>query len=536
MLRIYTRDWFFNAGIVGFLLIFGEALEDIYNEIKVGPNYIEFDETILDGFKARFNKYLIKYFVTGSLLDELINSLGTEEVKRLEENNWESANFKLLRKIFSEIGINSLDDLKKNRAQAAEKLKNARKERYFDAADETCELITSRYSKFLGSNSVQVWVKDAEGNKIKTSDYSVILNTIEECALKILSPNNENTANCAMCGSSGAEYEYISTVNVMGGIGDALRSWKQRSVFICPKCKLIYACAFVALTKSGNTVYYFANINTSVKKLFEYNAQLRSIEESARDLAGYLKKLIELEGLDAERRKKSSFQFIRAERNDIIGRPGYNLFQYHITPKQIAFLNKFKPPLGFYKFDEKKSVYLGSEWLEKAMLITLSYADLMHLFQAAIRKKTGNVSLSYAVRYVAEFYRYLAGGNMNGKQKIYTNKIVNCGIVTGKKAKQCGRQTEFESLAYSLLNSLKTENINEFLNIYMRFLMSNGLSPEFPVEILANKDKFVQYGYAFLAGLLQEDRPDNAGKEEVANLRRKNNEQTLDTFNPISRA
>jgi CRISPR-associated protein Cst1 len=524
MLNIYLRDWFFNAGIVGFLSIFGETLEEVKeNGINIYQNYIEFDEKILKDFRTRFNKHLLKYFITDNLLDELINSLENEEkVKKFKSTDWDSANFKLLRKLFSSVGIGSLDDLKAKRVSAVEILRNAKKNKYFDTAAESYDLITSRFINFLGSNSVQVWVTDGD-KKIKKADHTVILNALDECTAKIAYPDRNAHAFCAMCGGVGAEYEYNSTASAMGGLGDSFRSWRQQDILICPKCRLVYACGFIALSKARNAVYYFADINTSVKKLFEYNMQLKHIEENAKSLAGYVEKLIELEKLDINRRDKSSFQFIRTDKNDMLGRPGYNLFQYHITPKQVEFLNKFNPPSGNYRYDEKKTIYLRADWLEKVMLLSLSYNDLAQLFQASVRKKINNVFLSYAVRYVAAFYKHLRGADMS--EKINTEKkeidVVGWGIATGAKAKQYvekakphGEKAEFENLAYSLLTSLKTENINEFLNIYMRFLMSYKLSPEFPVGILKDKDKFVQYGYAFLAGLLQGDRTDNDKKDD----------------------
>lgn len=50
--KIYLRDWYFNAGIIGFLTIAadGKGLDGI-SSLAVGKNYIEFDNDIFDGFE-----------------------------------------------------------------------------------------------------------------------------------------------------------------------------------------------------------------------------------------------------------------------------------------------------------------------------------------------------------------------------------------------------------------------------------------------------------------------------------------------------
>lgn len=70
--RIYLNEWFFNAGIVGFLRIL-ENNND--NFVKINKNYIEFDTANL----KNFHKYYFKYFFD-------TYNLGKKTIGKIEES------------------------------------------------------------------------------------------------------------------------------------------------------------------------------------------------------------------------------------------------------------------------------------------------------------------------------------------------------------------------------------------------------------------------------------------------------------------
>ena len=68
--KIYLRDWYFNAGIIGFLTIAanGRRLENI-SSLSIGENFIEFDSDIFEGFEEKFIKHaFLKFFNTQAYL------------------------------------------------------------------------------------------------------------------------------------------------------------------------------------------------------------------------------------------------------------------------------------------------------------------------------------------------------------------------------------------------------------------------------------------------------------------------------------
>ena len=63
MLRVYTKDWYYNAGIVGFLYVLGDGevnIEKVVSSYKgsliIRDNYLEFDPSILDVFFEKYKK------------------------------------------------------------------------------------------------------------------------------------------------------------------------------------------------------------------------------------------------------------------------------------------------------------------------------------------------------------------------------------------------------------------------------------------------------------------------------------------------
>ena len=71
-IKVYLNDWFYNAGIVGFLRI----LEDNEDEFAIRKNnYIEFDTESLRNFhKYYFNYFFKKYNVAENVENRTKNS------------------------------------------------------------------------------------------------------------------------------------------------------------------------------------------------------------------------------------------------------------------------------------------------------------------------------------------------------------------------------------------------------------------------------------------------------------------------------
>ena len=289
-IKIYLKDWSFNAGVIGFMSVFGDTVKEIKKatDMVVDGNSISFDSSLLDGFGERYRRYLIRYFLIDSkLLDKQIKLLESEEaVLKLKKTDWEKSDFKVLYKIFESIGISTLDDLKAKHKDAASAVRDAKDSNYFDSADESDELITSRFINYVGRNAVL-----PEKGSSKAGIYRII-NTINENVKHLQNETvSKNKNMCALCGRD-ASKKYTTSVNVMGGKSrKSTLAWFDGDIFICPMCEIIYFCMLPALSKSANGIYYFVNKNTSVRNLFENNSELKSVASDANVLLNYIDRI-----------------------------------------------------------------------------------------------------------------------------------------------------------------------------------------------------------------------------------------------------
>ncbi len=80
--RVYMRDWYYNAGIAGFLYILldGKRPTEIPG-LTIGDNYIEFESKALQGFEEKFRRKSFSYFFKLELFFHRIDS----NIKEIEE-------------------------------------------------------------------------------------------------------------------------------------------------------------------------------------------------------------------------------------------------------------------------------------------------------------------------------------------------------------------------------------------------------------------------------------------------------------------
>lgn len=82
--RVYLRDWFYNAGIVGFIRIIEKSNENL---IKIQDNYIEFDtEQLRDFSKYYFEYFFNKYNIANRTKERIDISFNKVKNNLLEDN------------------------------------------------------------------------------------------------------------------------------------------------------------------------------------------------------------------------------------------------------------------------------------------------------------------------------------------------------------------------------------------------------------------------------------------------------------------
>ncbi len=87
-------------------------------------------------------------------------------------------------------------------------------------------------------------------------------------------------------------------------------------------------------------------------------------------------------------------------------------------------------------------------------------------------------------------------------KKIYAMKQMGLKLKKGYK----DEQNKIQGIAYRLLNSLKTKNIDGFMDVMINCHMHIGQEvPTLFVECIDDPDRFQALGYAFILGFMGEE-------------------------------
>lgn len=71
-LKVYSNDWFFNLGIVGFIKILEKA--DKKDQVTIKNNYIEFDSSLLDGFQDDYFAYFLDEYNVAKRIEKSVKN------------------------------------------------------------------------------------------------------------------------------------------------------------------------------------------------------------------------------------------------------------------------------------------------------------------------------------------------------------------------------------------------------------------------------------------------------------------------------
>lgn len=82
--KIYTREWFYNAGIIGFLRILEHSQKDFVN---IQENYIEFDTKDLKDFAQDYFQYFFDIYNVAKKITEKIEVSFNKIGNYLEQND-----------------------------------------------------------------------------------------------------------------------------------------------------------------------------------------------------------------------------------------------------------------------------------------------------------------------------------------------------------------------------------------------------------------------------------------------------------------
>ena len=537
--KVYANNWYFNAGIIGFLnVIFEDEVPKNNNHIEIGENYIEFDNEIFNNFGEKLEKQLFEHLFrietyTGKL-NKLVDEYQNNEItiNQLKKELKKDKNF------FNELGFSfnkKEKDLIPYLKEVIEKLKDSTNSQiYEDLNPETRKNLINRMLKGIISN------------------FSV--NKIDEYINKIIKADNnkiDNNKLCPICQIRKGNIILSNAISEIVGFNKDNTNWiwgfNHNKLKICELCALIYNCAvlsFVHILKKIKNDYlsyfYFINYNASILELYKNINKFKTVilqekgELKSKPIYEIIKNIVFLIKKQQAENIKENINFIEIIENPMLGgrhlekkishrkrrqTKAYNIFNYNIDKNLAEFLyiylkeNSKNMPKGFYKIEEKY-LNVDEELLKDTIFRKLSYSDAykysyIFLVSKTVENKSYTLYSSYNLysicKYIFNYLNYMKGGqdNMEEKEKIIKKAYFN-GKELREKLKAENKENQINSIAYGMLNDLKIAEKERFLDKYLRLMIAHKLEIKFGKDEMLNTDDFLQFGYSFISGLLEE--------------------------------
>lgn len=528
--KVYLRDWYYNAGIIGFLNVLSEGMknivdiEDKFNgKIIIKDNCLEFDHGIFDGFYQKYKKLAFGIFFDIDGYKERLSNL----INMIQEQNT-----KITKKLLNDIALsgkivnhfieeiydkdlnNIFDENKEDKNNISTEIKKIQdKFNQYHSNIDVYNYLLKNKSNFIN------YFLDNELKK-RICAYENIEDYLERLVNVVLPKNQDQ--RCFTCGELKKEYDFNNAITQVIGFNSDNSNWiwgfQPSKAKICPLCALIYSCAVHGMVflrrrieKEYKTYFYFLNRNTDIFTLYHsfciFKEKIAQKENQNKPFYTILQEVtIELINQQAKA-VIENINFIEIEENQFGGQStkSYDVYNYNITLKLAEFIKATQDgiPKGFCR-DRDFYIDITEEILKKTLDYSLNFSDLSRYYEYFIRslepkaKIVANFSISKVTIYILKYINYLKGGNQM-KENIISKAFLH-GKAFGKKI---GQENKIKSIAYQLLNDLKIADRNSFLDKYLRLCMSYG----FEIKLgshneLADLDNFMSFGYAFINGLL----------------------------------
>jgi CRISPR-associated protein Cst1 len=537
MHKVYLRDWYFNAGIMGFLTTVsdGKKLDNI-SSVTIGENFVEFDSAIFEGFEEKFAKHaFLKFFSIQAYLQRL-----QKAIKELTDKKSKIKTEQLAKKVadiekspyknflkFLNIPIyeyKSTDDFIAILEKAVYTIKTLTKAQIFgtlrndpEGNESLNNFIAWKFKGVCSYDSISEYI-----NRIKILDYTKKL---------------KNNDRCPSCQERKAEYEFNNAVSNIIGFNKDNSNWiwgyKSSKLKLCPLCALIYNCSFASFAYILKKIegdylnyFYFANENTNVRGLFEtvtvFNLMLENIENSNELLFVMVKETVRHIRSKQTQKITQNINFIEIADNPILAgqsSKGYNIYNYNIIPDIAEFLDlQFQAdsiPRGSYTI-KKTYCNIDEELLKLAIQRQIDYSTLHRYFIYYLSPERYFVkyNLYKVANFLIKYIQWIRGGGMDkGRGQTIVKKGFKSGIDLRNELLRKDKENQINGLVYGFLNDLKIADREKFLDKYIRIMMSNNQPNFFGMDEMLDNDYFLQFGYSFVNGLMSKAKA--AGNENT---------------------
>lgn len=291
----------------------------------------------------------------------------------------------------------------------------------------------------------------------------------------------------------------------------------QNDIAICPICKLIYSCVPAGISYLYDKGIYIndnssmrdaININNKIymeiykdnneDKKLTYKALVESVNEEYNDKIKY-----ELADIQLVRYENEKYRFNILSRRSL-----------EVIKDSEDDLNKLIN-CGFKEINTYFNVYelVIDRLLNSQNMFTLIQKMLHYKLS---QPKDSHYNAFHVIRILRINTRFLKGvGCMKETDKDIVKKGNISGYYLREKYRSKGAVDKLGGISYRLLNSLKTNNKDSFMDTLLNcYLYAKLPVPEVFLDTLRSEEDFKTIGYAFVAGLIEGKKEDeNGGKD-----------------------
>lgn len=604
-IKVYLNDWFYNAGIIGFLRIL-EYNEDNFAEKK--ENYIEFDTENLRNFSKYYFKYFFNKYNVAQRVIERINipfSYVEDNIEIIDGDNQKERKDKIKsnKKYIKDVIKKQLDKIKK----IDDSIYNEIKEQYDKIDGEQTkegiqrikEVITQNIQKdninkkltlnlfksilsntYFGQPSFlnvikstllyeeqqELMYKDYVSNIVETGfiydilqrkytieqikeyieqrlNEGIITSKIEKIYLNIKKyiDEKQNIDNiqtyikekvikkCSLCENEFGMTENYSESNFvpLAISSDNMKNffWNQNvKIPICDICKLILFCIPAGITSIIKTIkekgeykekqiLSFVNYDTCINQLLKTNDNFSNNSKYENKLENPYAELI-LNIVD-QNEQISKWQL-------------ENIFVVEFEAEYLAFsrieyFNIKRYIAEFFTQYAKQTLNRITDYKYKIQIVDyiLKNKDIKYIINERLRDELNNIDKKGYNEYLAIKTRLILNMLRKGRNEMEDIKknndklyvLYNLGIQIHEQLKKTGEENKLSGYTYKMLNSIKSGNKKDFMDIVIRIHMSMGkdVSPIFIETMQDTSLDFESIGHSFLSGLIS-NKYENGGK------------------------
>lgn len=548
-IRLYMEDWLYNSGLVGFYNI----LKHAGDEVIIKENYLEFESAHLKDFEKKYFDYFINKYKDILSLYKITSF--KEFILKHEENDFEKFNEKDLEftnKYISDVAKKQIKsnsyksaydliDSPVNLLEIEKKLKtiNFKKKQslkdilpeikdIFNLLKEIIEYMRLEESKkYIGAKNVVYTVINNGWNGIcflnpqtKEKDMYIdyknyfIQPTIEYIDID----KSKFKYSCFSCDRKMKDLNNDLSFMSSTGFDVSRKSshvWDfQNDVAVCHICKIIYSCVPAGISYLYDKGIY-VNDNSSMRNAIDINNKIyreifKQNKEEKKLTYKALVESINEEYDDKMKYELADIQLIRYEDEK---------YRFNIlSRKSLQVIKNSKGDLirltncGYKEINTYFNVY------ELVIDRLLNSQNMFTLVQKMLHYKLSQPKDSYyntsSVLSILKINTIFLRGV--GYMKEIDKDIVNRGNVSGyylrEKYRNKGAVDKLSGISYRLLNSLKTNNTDSFMDTLLNcYLYAKLPVPEVFLDTLRSEEDFKTIGYAFIAGLIEGKKEDKNG-------------------------